>query len=532
MPICAFFVARIGVKYGAGPASIGRGGRSTPWKGRTMTAGRGITKRTWRTVSALPAAVAVVLGGAAIAAAQLAPDRLPDRLPGTATPDRRQLPPSREMAQYSFAPIVRTAAPAVVNVYVRARVRSFNSPFANDPFFEKFFGGALGRPSERVQSSLGSGVIVTPDGVVVTNAHVVKASGGEAEIRVALADKRELDAKVIASDEKNDIAILRIEGGDGTFPFLQIEDSDSLEVGDLVLAIGNPFGVGQTVTSGIVSALARSEIGQSDTQVFIQTDAAINPGNSGGALVDMSGRLVGINTAIFSRSGGSHGIGFAIPSNLVRVYLESALAGRQLERPWLGAKLEPVTREIAEGLGLDRITGAIVTRVWNSGPAADAGLQPGDVVLRVDGFEATDPRSVLYRLQTRGVGGTARLDVTRNRRPVAVTIAIRAAPRPGRDDIRNLSGKHPLDGARVVNILPGLAEDMGLDDQTGVAVMSVRAGSVADRLGFQAGDVVVSIGRQPVASVADLEAAVRERPRVWTMAVRRGGQVLQLQVPA
>ncbi|MEQ1697664.1 MAG: Do family serine endopeptidase [Hyphomicrobiaceae bacterium] len=443
----------------------------------------------------------------------------------------RQVPPTREVAQYSFAPIVRTAAPAVVNVYVRSRVKTFASPFANDPFFERFFGGRFGgQPSERVQSSLGSGVIVNSSGIVVTNSHVVRASG-ETEIRVALTDKREFDAKVIAQDEKNDIAILKIEGGDAQFPFLAFEDSDTLEVGDLVLAIGNPFGVGQTVTSGIVSALARSEIGASDSQVFIQTDAAINPGNSGGALVDMSGKLVAINTAIFSRSGGSHGIGFAIPSNLVRVYLESALSGKKLERPWLGAKLEGVTREIAEGLSLDRITGAIVTRVNNVGPAADAGLKPGDVILRVDGFEATDGRGVLYRLQTKGVGNTVQLDVMRNRKPVTLTLVLKPAPLPTKDDLRNLSGKHPLDGARVANVLPSVADEFAIDETSGAVIVSVRQGSVAARLGFQPGDVVISVGQQVISGVADLEAAIRERQRIWELGVKRGGQLRQLQVP-
>ena len=445
-------------------------------------------------------------------------------------PSARATPPSREVAQYSFAPIVRTAAPAVVNVYVRSRVKAFSSPFADDPFFERFFGGRFGQPSERVQSSLGSGVIVNAAGIVVTNTHVIKASG-ETEIRVALTDKREFDARVVAQDEKNDIAILKIEGGDGHFPFLAFEDSDSLEVGDLVLAIGNPFGVGQTVTSGIVSALARTEIGASDAQVFIQTDAAINPGNSGGALVDMSGKLVGINTAIFSRSGGSHGIGFAIPSNLVRVYLDSALSGKKLEKPWLAAKLESVTRDVAEGLNLDRITGALVTSVNNVGPAATAGLQPGDVILRVDGFEATDGRGVLYRLQTKGVGNTVQLDVMRKGRPIVVQLPLKAAPQPGKDDVRNLSGKHPLDGARVANLLPGVADELGLDDASGVAVVSVRAGSNAARLGFQPGDIIAQVGGQPIATVLELETAVRDRQRVWALAVKRGDQLLQIQVP-
>jgi len=446
-------------------------------------------------------------------------------------PAARVAPPSREVAQYSFAPIVRTAAPAVVNVYVRSRVKTFNSPFANDPFFERFFGGRFGAgPSERVQSSLGSGVIINADGIVVTNAHVIKASG-ETEIRVALTDKREFDAKIVAQDEKNDIAVLRIEGGDAPFPFIEFEDSDTLEVGDLVLAIGNPFGVGQTVTSGIVSALARSEIGASDSQVFIQTDAAINPGNSGGALVDMSGKLVGINTAIFSRSGGSHGIGFAIPSNLVRVYVGSVLSGRKLERPWIGAKLEAVTRELAEGLGLTRIAGAIVTRVSNVGPANDAGLQPGDVITRVDGFEVIDGRGVLYRLQTKGVGNSVRLDVLRKAQVVTLTLALKSAPPPGKDDLRNLSGKHPLDGARVANLLPSITDEYAIDETSGAAILSVRPGSISARLGFQPGDVILAVGNQPVGTVLDLEAAMRERQRLWDLTVKRGGQLLNLQVP-
>ena len=239
------------------------------------------------------------------------------------------------------------------------------------------------------------------------------------------------------------------------FQRLSSKNSDTLEVGDLVLAIGNPFGVGQTVTSGIVSALSRSEISQSDSQVFIQTDAAINPGNSGGALVDMSGRLVGINSMIFSKTGGSVGIGFAIPSNLVKVYAESAASGRKVERPWLGAKLEAVTREYAEGLGLARVAGAVVTRISDKGPAATAGLQPGDVITNVDGVEVVDARSVFYRLTTKGVGQTAKLTVIRKGQPVDISMALLAPPKGGKEDVKNLSGNHPLDGARVSNILPG-----------------------------------------------------------------------------
>ncbi len=477
------------------------------------------------------AGIIITLGGLTAAACLTAISSATTLAPfSPAIAQQKAPPPSREAAQYSFAPIVRKAAPAVVNVYVRSRVQTFNSPFADDPIFRRFFGEQFGQPSERVMSSLGSGVIVSAEGLVVTNTHVVKARG-ETEIRIALSDKREFDAKVIAQDDKTDIAVLKLENGDGKFPFLEFEDSDSLEVGDMVLAIGNPFGVGQTVTSGIISALARSDVGVSDAQVFIQTDAAINPGNSGGALVDMNGRLVGINTMIFSKSGGSVGIGFAIPSNLVKVYAESALSGRKVERPWLGAKLEAVTREIAEGLGLARVAGAVVTRVSDKGPAANAGIEPGDVIMSVDGVEVTDARAVYYRLTTKGVGQTVKLTVIRKGKPVDLDIALVAPPAAGKDDVKNLSGQHPLDGARVSNILPALADEMGLDQTDGVVILSIRNGSIAQNLGFRPGDIIVEIAGAPIANVAELEKAVSARKRLWQVSVKRGERLLQLQVP-
>ncbi len=275
----------------------------------------------------------------------------------------KKAPETREQVIYSFAPIVKIAAPAVVNVYVRQRVRQ-DSPF-NNPIFEQFFGHEFGQ-NERVQQSLGSGVIVDPKGLIVTNNHVVQGDAGT-EIKVALSDTREFDAKVLLKDERTDLAVLQIKGGDIEFPYVGFADADLLEVGDQVLAIGNPFGVGQTVTSGIVSALARTRVGISDYQFFIQTDAAINPGNSGGAFVDMQGRLVGINTAIFSKSGGSQGIGFAIPANMVRLVVESAMQGGTVRRPWLGAKLLEVSPEIANAAGLDRSAGALVSEVIDEG---------------------------------------------------------------------------------------------------------------------------------------------------------------------
>jgi len=442
----------------------------------------------------------------------------------------RAAPEARAQIRLSFAPIVKRAAPAVVNVYVRGRQQQAQRPQIplDDPVFRRFFGELFGMPEERVQSSLGSGVIVSPDGLVVTNTHVVKI-GGQAEIRIVLADKREFEAKIITLDEKSDVAVLRLVGVEGKLPFLEFEDSDKLEVGDLVLAIGNPFGVGQTVTQGIVSAVARSEIGKSDASVFIQTDAAINPGNSGGALVDMSGRLVGLNTAIYSRSGGSHGVGFAIPSNLVRLFADSALSGRKVERPWLGAKLDTVSREVAEALGLDRATGAVITRVFPASPAAEARLEPGDVIVSVDGFEVADPRAALYRMTTRGVGGRTRLEVVRKGRRLPVEIALRPAPRGNPADVRNLAGQHPLDGARVTNLSPALADELNLDDDAGVVILQIRNGSIAQRLGFRPGDLILTVGDAPIDGVATLEQALRQRRRLWQMTIKRGGQVIPLQ---
>jgi Do/DeqQ family serine protease len=464
----------------------------------------------------LAVVTALWLGGAPVAAQQ------------------REVPPSREAAQYSFASLVKRTAPAVVNVYVRGQARTFVSPFADDPIFRRFFGDSFGMPQERAQSSLGSGVIASADGVVVTNAHVLKVAG-TAQISVVLADRREFNARVLLADEKTDIAVLRIESGPGDqggrvrFPHLEFADSDAVEVGDMVLAIGNPFGVGQTVTSGIISALGRSRVTRSDAQAFIQTDAAINPGNSGGALVDMAGRVVGINTAIFTKSGGSQGIGFAIPANLVKLVVESALTGRKLERPWLGAKLDTVTRELAEELKLGRVAGALVARLQDKGPAAEAGLQAGDVIVGVDGHEVDDARAVHYRLTTRGIGNRAQLDVVRKGRPARLELALQAAP-SGAQDARDLAGAHPFDGARVANILPGTAEELGIDEEEGVAVVAVRPRSTAARLGFQPGDVILQLGRERIGSVAELESALKQRQRGWLVVVKRGKQVLQLQM--
>ncbi len=441
---------------------------------------------------------------------------------------QRVVPQSREIVQYSYAPIVRQAAPAVVNVYVSSRVKTFSSPILRDPIFRRFFGDGFGLPKERVQSSLGSGVIVSPDGVIVTNTHVIKARG-KTEIRVALTDKREFAARVLLQDEKTDIAILKIVDGKEAFPYLEFENSDNIEVGDIVLAIGNPFGVGQTVTSGIISGLARTGIGKSDA-VFIQTDAAINPGNSGGALVDVAGQLVGINTAIFSKSGGSNGIGFAIPSNLVRLYVDSAISGRKVEKPWIGARLKPVNRDLAQALGLPRVAGALVERIYDGSPADKAGLEPGDVVVRVDGFAVEDGRAVFYRLTTKGVNKPSQLQIIRDGERLTRTLTATATPELGRRDVRNLSGYHPFDGARVANLVPHVAEDLEIDESEGVVVLSVQGRSSARRVGLRPGDVILSVDKSKISNLRDLENILVERRRYWNVTLKRKGRVVRFRV--
>lgn len=436
----------------------------------------------------------------------------------------RKTPEAREQITFSYAPVVKRAAPAVVNVYVRQRVRQ---GFSN-PFLEQFFGRQFGQ-SERIQNSLGSGVIVAPTGVVVTNNHVVQGDAGT-EIKVALADGREFDAKVLLKDERTDLAVLQIKNSGIEFPYLTFADADLLEVGDLVLAIGNPFGVGQTITSGIVSALARTRVGISDYQFFIQTDAAINPGNSGGALVDMQGRLVGINTAIFSRSGGSQGIGFAIPANMVRLVVDSALHGSSVRRPWLGASLIEVNPEYAAAAGLDRPAGALVSTVVDDGPAASAGLRAGDIIVSVDGKEVSDPNAFQYRFTTKGTSGQVTLEVLRSGTRRSLIVPLMVAPEVPPRDTRDLTGDNPLSGAKVANLSPAVADELSIEETKGVVVLETEAGSVARRIGIQPGDIVVEINGEQIETTRGLEKALSKGARVWRMSIERGGELIRTTI--
>ncbi len=436
----------------------------------------------------------------------------------------RVVPGSAAELQLSYAPLVEAAAPAVVNIYARGRVARRASPFFADSFFERFFGNRFPAvPSEREESSLGSGVIVSPDGVIVTNRHVIE--NGD-RITVALADRREFAAAVVGSDESTDLAVLRIDTGGEALPALELGDSDAVAVGDIVLAIGNPFGVGQTVTSGIVSAQVRTGL---KGGAFIQTDAAINPGNSGGALVTLDGRLIGINSAILSRSGGSVGIGFAIPSNLVRVVVEGMVATGRMVRPWVGLDIQAVTTELARGLGLDRPAGVLVNGVH---PLCPAALAVGDIVLAVDGHEVFDADGFRFRLSTRPLGETAMLSVRGRSGDRLEPLRLTAPPEEPPRDVRRLDGRHPLAGATVANLSPALTAELSLDPMlAGVVVLRVGGGPAA-RLGLRPGDVVAEVAGRAIDTTAGLARALSRDRREWPIAVRRDGETLRVTVRA
>ena len=431
----------------------------------------------------------------------------------------RRLPTQSEL-RLSYAPVVQHVAPAVVNVYA-AKVVQNRNPLLDDPIFRRFFGvpGGLGN---QVQRSLGSGVIVDASGLIVTNNHVIE---GADEVKVSLAYKREFEASLVLKDPRTDLAILRIKDGRERFPVLDFADSDALQVGDVVLAIGNPFGVGQTVTHGIVSALARTQVGVSDYQFFIQTDAAINPGNSGGALVDLTGKLVGINTAIFSRSGGSQGVGFAIPANMVRVVVASAkTGGKAVARPWLGAKLQAVTADIADSMGLKRPSGALVANVAPNSPAARAGIKPGDLIVSVDGQAIEDPNAFDYRFATKPLGGNARLGVVRAGREQTVAVALQIAPEAPRDEIV-IRSRSPFSGVKIANLSPALADELQVRNvEEGVVIVDVDSGSYASNLGFQRGDVIEEVNGERIAKTRDLERLSGTLNRSWRIVIVRGGQ--------
>jgi serine protease Do len=452
-------------------------------------------------------------------------------LAAPAAAQTRVVPEHRGEVMLSFAPVVKKAAPAVVNILTKKKVEQQRplSSLLDDPFFRRFFGDGFGdRPRrERDVSSLGSGVIVGAEGLIVTNEHVIK---GAAEIKVVLADRREFEAEVVLHDERTDLAVLLVDPGGEQLPTLEMRDSDDVEVGDLVLALGNPFGVGQTVTSGIVSALARTQVGITDFSFFIQTDAAINPGNSGGALVTMDGRLIGINTAIYSRSGGSVGIGFAIPANMVRTVVESARSGHALVRAWSGLAGQDLTSELAEGLRLDRPGGVVISDIYEDGPADRAGIAPGDVVVAVNDLPVTDLQSLRYRVATGVLGETLDVEVLRKGETLVTALPLEAPPEsPPRNEVR-LLGHHPLGGAYIASLSPALSEELDMPDNwAGVVITKVQRGTPADRVGFRARDIILSLNGESYERSGDLSDALDQTNDRWQIVFKRDGKVRRIE---
>ena len=447
--------------------------------------------------------------------------------PGAAdAQESRRVPVNRDEITLSFAPLVEKTSPAVVSIFAQTLVKHPSGPPAlRDTPLWRLFSDALlfgYGARERIENSLGSGVVVRPEGIVVTNHHVIANAKG---VLVGLSDDRILPAEILISDKRTDIAVLRLPIYGFELPYLEFGDSDRLKVGDLVLAIGNPFGIGQTVTSGIVSALARTGVGITDLRYFIQTDAAINPGNSGGAQVTMDGKLIGINTAIFSSDIGAQGIGFAIPSNMVRRMVDAAIHGHRPELPWIGISGVSVESQFVGLFGMPGLSGIMVTHVHPAGPAAAAGIAVGDIIMSIGDFSTNDFQALRYRIATRIVGETVKVTVLRGGVPVEIEVKLVTPPEePPRNDLW-LPALHVLSGAKVASLSPALAEQMGLDSAiTGVVVLEVKPGSAAKRLGLSPGDIIRAFNDQELTTVAELESVRPPKLKPWAFLINRGGE--------
>ena len=438
----------------------------------------------------------------------------------------------------SIADIAEKAAPSVVNVASSRTVKSAaqRNPFFDDPFFRRFFGfghGGSDEPEEQHQEhGLGSGVVVSQDGIVLTNNHVVD---GADEIRVTTADKREFAAKVVGTDAKSDVAVLRLSGDVKSLHPIEIGDSSRLRLGDVVLAIGNPFGVGQTITMGIVSAKGRANVGIAAYEDFIQTDAAINPGNSGGALVDMEGKLVGINTAILSRSGGNMGIGFAIPTNMAQPIMKALIEHGKVVRGWLGVGIQDIDQDLASAMKLGSVNGILVSDVEASGPGAKAGLRSGDVVLKLNGQPVDSTGEFRNAIASAGAGATVKLDITRDGKPMTVTVKLGELPeKTGQAQNDNAGPGAPgaLDGLTLQDLTPDLRRRLEVPSSIkgGVVVTEIDPGSPAANSGLRPGDVVLEVNRTPVSDVGKFKQAYVKAQDRTLLRVLRDGRSLFLVV--
>jgi serine protease Do len=414
--------------------------------------------------------------------------------------------------QDGFAPVAARDLPTVVNISSSKTVRSPMMPFLDDPFFQQFFGRQFQVPREQRAKSLGSGVIVTSDGYILTNDHVVN---GAEDITVSLADKREFKAKIVGTDTRTDIAVLKVNASN--LPVLSFGDSSKVRVGEFAIAIGNPFGIGQTVTMGIISAIGRGNLGIEDYEDFIQTDAAINPGNSGGALVDSRGDLIGINTAILSGQGGggNQGIGFAIPVNMARQVMDQILKKGKVIRGYLGVWIQPVTPEIAKAFNIKETGGALLSDIESGGPAAKAGLQRGDVVTAMDGQRVDDTNAFRLKLSMTAPGSTVHLKINRNGSEKDVPVVVGEMSAKDEESVadggrRQSSSSAALKGLTIDELTAQLARQLGISERMrGLVITDVEPGSPAERAGLARGDVIEELNRKPVTSLREFEQASR-----------------------
>ncbi len=400
----------------------------------------------------------------------------------------------------AMAEVVETVKPAVVNISTTRTVR-IRDPFFDDPFFRRFFGDHFNIPRERRESSLGSGVIVDPKGYILTNNHVIK---GADKIKVTLSDKREFNGEVIGTDPKTDLAVIKIDAKD--LPYVELGDSDKLRVGEIVIAIGNPFGLNQTVTMGIVSATGRANVGIADYEDFIQTDAAINPGNSGGALVNVRGELIGINTAIFSTSGGYQGIGFAIPSNMAKTVMEQLIKHKKVIRGWLGVSIQGLTPEMRKRFGLQQENGVLVTMIYENSPAERAGLMVDDIIIEYNGREVTDPTQLRNMVANTKPGMSVELKVIREGKVKSLNVVIEELPQ----EMAAIRGEYEnaLKGVMVQDITPEIRKKMDIPPKVkGVIVASISEDSPA-QMSLRNGDVIMSINRIKINNVKDYQKVV------------------------
>lgn len=445
-------------------------------------------------------------------------------------------PLERELSGQPFVPIAKRAKASVVNVSsvrkTRQEGQGFLNPFFDDPFFRRFFGEEFERqmpaPREFQQQGLGSGVIVTADGYIITNNHVVE---GADELSVSLPDKRTFKAKVIGTDPKTDVAVIKIDASN--LPTLPWGDASQLEVGEMVLAVGNPFGLSQTVTMGIISAIGRANVGIVDYEDFIQTDAAINPGNSGGALVNLKGELIGINTAIFSRSGGYMGIGFAIPSNMAKSVMQSLLKHGKVIRGWIGVSIQDVTPDLAKEFGAAENQGALVGDVLEDGPASKAKIERGDIITAYNGVQVRDSNHLRGLVAETAPGTTAHLSVLRDKKTVELNVTIGEMPKESIQAARDGSGKgeHALAGITVENVRQ--TDRSGRSKpSTGVVVTDIEPESPAERAGLQKGDIIREINRKPVKDVKDFQRLTGQlSPRSPVLLlVNRGNRTIFLSI--